>query len=253
VLVIVLVLCRPLAISENVNEIPVLIYHEIVIDGKQPSETIISLNDFSKQMQYLADNGYKPISISELVAFMKGYATYENPIVLTFDDGWKNTLKALPVLKKREYKASFFIITGAADGKFGSDYMTWTDIKKLAKNKNFEIGSHSVTHPWDPSDNLVTWVQGKNPGKGVENVRYELVESKEALEKHLNRDIDFLAWPNGWFNNNLIEIAREAGYKALLTTWEGMNIQNSDILKIKRYKVDGSKDMKHFIKMLQEF
>jgi peptidoglycan/xylan/chitin deacetylase (PgdA/CDA1 family) len=241
---------QPSTTSDNAYGVPVLIFHQVVTNGEQPDQTVISFENFANQMQYLADNGYNPISIRELVAFMDGSAPIDKPVVLTFDDGWKNTLNAIPILKKHGFKASFFVITGAIDGNFGNDYMTWSDVKIIAEDQNFEIASHAVTHPWDPSDNLVSWGEGKNQGKSLQNVRYELAESKHVLEKKLGRRIKYFAWPCGWYNDTLIQIAEEVGYTALLTTRPGKNIQRGDFLRIKRYTVDGSEDLTHFIEML---
>lgn len=44
--------------------------------------------------------------------------------------------------------------------------------------------------------------------------RYELFESKRILEEKLKKNIDFLCWPGGGYNEKSIEISLEAGYKA---------------------------------------
>jgi peptidoglycan/xylan/chitin deacetylase (PgdA/CDA1 family) len=51
-------------------------------------------------------------------------------VVLTFDDGWKNVLNAVPVLERYRMKASFWII---AEPGIGDDYMVWSDIEALAR------------------------------------------------------------------------------------------------------------------------
>jgi peptidoglycan/xylan/chitin deacetylase (PgdA/CDA1 family) len=118
-------------------------------------------------------------------------------VVLTFDDGWQDVLSAVPILNRHGFKATFLSITGAADGVFGNQYLTWPQIEELAKHPHFEFGSHTLTHPWDPDDSLLTWLEGKNPGKGVMNVMLELRTSKAALECHLARAVTILAWSQG--------------------------------------------------------
>jgi len=44
--------------------------------------------------------------------------------------------------------------------------------------------------------------------------RYELSESKNIIEKKLNKKVEFLCWPGGRYNSISIEISKEAGYKA---------------------------------------
>jgi peptidoglycan/xylan/chitin deacetylase (PgdA/CDA1 family) len=103
-----------------------------------------------------------------------------------------------------------------------------------------------MTHPWDPADNLVTWVEGKVPGKDAERARAELVDSKRELERHLYRPVNYLAWPCGWYDEALVRLAVDAGYRALLTAEAGLNAPHGDVLRIKRTFVDGSCGLDEF-------
>jgi peptidoglycan/xylan/chitin deacetylase (PgdA/CDA1 family) len=229
--------------------VPVLIYHEIGHPTKPAGETVISIERFSEQMQYLADNGYEPISIDRLVRFMRdGGSLPERPVVLTFDDGWRNVLNALPILDRHGFKASFWIIAGKG---IGNDYLDWPDIRRIAGNPRYEVQSHTLTHPWNPSSNLITWLDGKVAGKNIEDVRAELRESKHILEQQLQRPVRYLAWPVGWYNATLIDLAKEAGYEALLTADDGTNGYRDDIFHIKRVFVDGACDMNAFVRALK--
>lgn len=224
--------------------IPVLIYHEIATDGRPPGETVIALERFEAQMRWLAEHGYRTLSMAELVAIVSGRTPIPaRAVVLTFDDGWKNVLNAVPVLERHRMKASFWII---ADKGIGDDYMVWSDIEALARHPGFEVESHTMTHPWDPADNLVTWVEGKVPGKDTGSARAELVDSKRELERHLHRPVNYLAWPCGWYNDALIRLAVDAGYRALLTAGAGLNAPHGDVLRIKRTFVDGSCGLDEF-------
>ena len=224
--------------------IPVLIYHEIVTGDREPGETVIALDRFEEQMRYLATEGYETLSIDELVAVMRR----ERPappkaVVLTFDDGWKNVLNAVPVLDRYRMKASFWIITGAG---IGQDYLEWSDIVGLAKNPRFQIDSHTVSHPWDPADNLVTWLANPSPGKDAAAARAELTDSKATLEARLGRRVDSLAWPVGWYTEELVQLAKDAGYRAALTAEDGANAPGDDPFHIKRVFVDGACGMASF-------
>ncbi len=230
--------------------VPVLIYHEILNAIEDPGETKLSLNKFEEQMKYLYDNHYTTIRIDELVSFMKGGPISPKSILLTFDDGWKNGLSAVPVLEKYHFKAAFFIFPGKG---IGQPYMEWNDVLALAENPRFEICSHTLTHPWDKQSNLVTWVDGRTAGKDKRDVKYELKESKSLLEKKLNKRVKCLAWPVGWYNETLIEIAKDAGYETLFTAEDGINTQGGDMLRIKRIFVDGACDIATFKLMLQDY
>jgi peptidoglycan/xylan/chitin deacetylase (PgdA/CDA1 family) len=236
--------------ARKASAVPVLIYHEIGVHRTPPGPTAISVESFREEMDFLAARGYTTLSIGQLLDFLGGRPVPERSVVLTFDDGWKSLDEAVPLLKKHGFKATFFIITGAADGRFGPDYLSWPQVEALAREPLFEIGSHSVTHPWDPANSFLTWREGKPAGKSLEDVRSELHRSREALEAHLHKPIDYWAWPCGWTNEQLTAEAGKAGYRAQLTTIEKPNVPGGSPSEIRRYFVDGAWDIKAFARFL---
>lgn len=233
----------------NLIKVPVLIYHQI--SSGTPGETVVSEQKFSEQMKYLYDNKYNTISIDELVSFMKNGALIpDKSIVLTFDDGWNGVKNAIPILNKYNFKASFAII---AKSGIGGSYLTWDDINSIAQNPKFEILSHTMTHPWSKTSNLVTWIDGKTQGKGESDVDYELKESKKLIEKNIGKQVKYLVWPVGWYNDALIAKAKDAGYEAALTVEDGVNIKSDDIFKIKRIFIDGACDIQEFKATLTDY
>jgi len=149
----------------------------------------------------------------------------------------------MPVLDKHKLKASFWIITGNG---IGGLYLDWSDIERLAANPRYEVYSHTVSHPWDPNNNLVTWVQGPAKDEGRRDALNELAESKRVLEQRLGKPVPYLAWPSGWYDDTLVGLAKEAGYTALLTTEPGLNRRGDDVLRIHRTIVDGGCDLLTF-------
>ena len=97
----------------NEPSIPILGYHDIVCDEtKIDSRYTLSLSDFEEQMKYLYDNGYTPLFLSEI----DSTKNYDKPIVVTFDDGYKNIYDyAYPILKKYNVKSSFYILVEKKD------------------------------------------------------------------------------------------------------------------------------------------
>ncbi|WP_025182305.1 polysaccharide deacetylase family protein [Leptospira kirschneri] len=236
----------------NQNGIPVLIYHEIVIhSAKEPGETVITLEKFEEQMKYLFSQGYNPITMKDLLLYIEqGKVLPDKSIVLNFDDGWKNVLNAVPILNRYSFPASFWIIAGPK-GIGNGEYLEWSDIQELAKNPRFEIGSHTYSHPWNPKDNLVTWVDNRVPGKSEKDALFELKESKKILESKLGISIDYLAWPCGWYNDKLIQLAQQSGYKSILTTEDRANLPGENPFKIKRVFIDGKCGLTSFIEQLK--
>ena len=77
--------------------------------------------------------------------------------------------------------------------------MTWNMISKMA-GQGITLGSHTTSHA------LLT-------GETRETMRMELRESKHALETRLQMPIHHFAYPDGRFNDVVVEAARSAGYR----------------------------------------
>ena len=68
----------------------------------------VSKENFRKQMKYLKDNNYTTLTLDELYNYMKtGKIVPKKPIVITFDDGYKdNYTNAYPILKEFRIKSN---------------------------------------------------------------------------------------------------------------------------------------------------
>ncbi|MEW6686581.1 MAG: polysaccharide deacetylase family protein [Candidatus Edwardsbacteria bacterium] len=190
--------------------VPILVYHKI--DTKfELGGTWNIPRQFARQMNYLKENNYQPLSLNKLIEY---YRTGKQPVaksfVLTFDDGYENIYTyAYPVLKENGFTATIFVVTDFIGKEntwdvnfFGRKFrqMDLSQIQEMAK-AGFIIGSHTKTH----SD-----LTRMNP----QEVKRELKESKEILEQHLNVPVQFLSYPFGRYNQKVEEIAEEAGYLA---------------------------------------
>jgi peptidoglycan/xylan/chitin deacetylase (PgdA/CDA1 family) len=90
------------------------------------------------------------------------------------------------------------------------------------------------------------------PTRGLAEIRFELAASRRELEQHLGRPTRYLAWPRGWYNDALTQMAIDAGYEAILTTDEGLNEVGGDEHRIKRLFVDGACKLVRFERQLRE-
>ena len=238
--------------ADALDGVPVLMYHEFVQSPQDRAlgETVMTYASFEEQMAYLAREGYTTLSMNELVEYLKGKREVPaKSVVLTFDDGWKSQLGALPTLEKYGMKASFWVITG--DG-YGDVYFNEEDLKRIDANPNWEVESHTVTHPWDPHSNLLTWLKGHPTGKSKKDVWYELIDSKAKLERILNRKITMLAWPCGWYNSTLIHMAQKAGYEILLTIIEKPNLRGGNVFKVRRFFINGLYNLDDFKSIVEQ-
>jgi peptidoglycan/xylan/chitin deacetylase (PgdA/CDA1 family) len=232
--------------------VPILLYHQIRTcpDGPADGPIAMSLERFEEQMRYLHEHGYTTLSTEQVVAFVRGGGVPSGKlVVIHFDDGWKSSLAAVPILDRYGYRATFWIIAGTG---IGWPHMEWDEVLKLAAHPGFEIQSHTWSHPWKDGETLVDWMAGRTPGKGVAQARSELTDSRKLLEDKLRRPIVYLAWPRGLYNDGLIRLAQQAGYHALFTTDDGTNHRGDDPLRLRRTTIDGACDLHSFEQILAD-
>ena len=87
----------------------------------------------------------------------------------------------------------------------------------LNKNKMI-IGSHSFSH--------INLVKCK-----PSIAKYEMKKSKEIIEDKLNEKIDSFSFPYGEFISNLINLAKETGYKKFFTSRHGISCNKDEYWK----------------------
>jgi hypothetical protein len=102
-------------------DVPILMYHYV---SNPPDDADVYRLDlsvapshFRQQMQYLADHHYNVVSLYDVdLALRWGAPLPPRPVVLTFDDGYRDAFsEAFPVLEEFGYTATFFVITARLD------------------------------------------------------------------------------------------------------------------------------------------
>lgn len=96
--------------------LPVLAYHRILEDDTRPAADrglfSATVSDFDKQMAWVARH-YDSVNFRQLG---EGLPLPDNPIVITFDDGYEDNYRlAFPVLKKHGLTAVFYVATDFID------------------------------------------------------------------------------------------------------------------------------------------
>lgn len=128
--------------------LPVLMYHKIQPAAAQ-DDLVISVDKFEEQLRYLKHNGFNTISLSQLTAYVtKGAALPHKPVMLTFDDGYRdNLLYAYPLLKKYGMKANIFLIGSKVTTPEENDgeYLDTADLGYMS-SELVEYGLHSFAH-----------------------------------------------------------------------------------------------------------
>lgn len=187
----------------------ILMYHGIVGHfpriprGREEGAEIYDLDyrKFQEQMNYLKENGYKVVTLET----MKGE---DKEVIITFDDGEMNNFdEAFVILKKLGFPAYFFLVANRIDR---SAYLGEVQIMAMYL-AGMKFGSHGLTHA------ILTELTDVD-------LKKELVESKNGIEKVLGKSIDTISIPRGFCSDKVIEEARKAGYKTVFISEKSQQV-----------------------------
>ena len=223
--------------AQNVTEIAegskilVLNYHQI---QNKSTSLSIPLADFDAQMRYLSSQGYISITPEELYSGLSGELELpKKPVLITFDDGYAdNYTNAFPILQRYGMRATIFIIP-AFVGVY-QNYLTWDEILEM-QDGGITFESHTMHHY-------------KLEELPDDEIRSELLNSKQTLEEHLGQPVEFLAYPTGTYNLHIAGIAKEVGYKGAFTIKYGNVDLGSNFYALERVPIFNTAEhtMKNF-------
>lgn len=131
-------------------------------------------------------------------------------IRITFDDGNASDLReALPALRDRGLKATFFVVAG----RLGEPAFLDADgVRELAA-AGMGIGCHGMQHrPWRGLDS--------------DALREELVDAKQVLEAVVERPVAEAACPFGSYDRRVLRVLRRSGYRRAYTSDRGPTRSN---------------------------
>jgi peptidoglycan/xylan/chitin deacetylase (PgdA/CDA1 family) len=103
-----------------------------------------------------------------------------------------------------------------------SKMLSAEDVKFLS-SKGVQFGSHSHTHP------ILTEIE-------KDQVVFEMQHSKEILENLTGKSVDIFAYPNGIWNEETEQMAKDCGFKYFLLTEDKINYLTTNTIQKHRYK-----------------
>jgi peptidoglycan/xylan/chitin deacetylase (PgdA/CDA1 family) len=199
-------------LTATVN-VPILMYHYISeppADADEYREDLsVSPQAFREQLQYLADNGYTPIDLYDLIlAVTRQAALPPKPVILTFDDGYlDHYTNAFPLLREYGFKATFFIITGWVDNGSAA-HMNWAMIEEMAA-AGMRMESHSKSHP------------DLTEAEDEEELIWQILGSQETLAAHIGYTPRFFCYPGGRYNDEIIAVLQKLDFWGAVNTASG--------------------------------
>ncbi len=173
---------------------PILMYHHVQPAGRG-SEYILSVDQFRRQVQWLKEQGYQTVNISELVEAIRfGKVLPRKPIVLTFDDGYMDVYQnAFPILQAAGYTGTMYLIEKTINS---GPYINDAVIAELSA-AGWEFGDHSATHAFLQNN---------------KNIQDEVCGSRARLIERYGLPFESFAYPYAVKDEGSIQAVKDCGY-----------------------------------------
>lgn len=201
----------------------ILQYHHV--SESTPSSTSISPKQFEVHLQYLKDNDFKVVPLSDLVEGIKKQQPLpDKSVAITFDDAYINVLtNAKPILDKFAFPYTIYVNPGIInrnDNKESSSYLSWAQLKSLA-DEGVIIANHGYEH-----DSMVRISEGLTQAQWLSKQTELLLAAEDIIKEHTGQSWRYYAYPYGEYDlavqawvkdNNFVAFSQQSGAVDLST------------------------------------
>jgi peptidoglycan/xylan/chitin deacetylase (PgdA/CDA1 family) len=222
-------------LTANRAPIPILTYHQIAVAPAKPApyrSLYVSPNAFARQMAFLSFLGYKGLSMTALLPYLRG--ELEGKVVgITLDDGYVNNLHdALPALTKHGFTATCYAVSqlvgqtnawDAAKGIAPSPLMNADQLRAWVL-AGMELGAHTRNH-----------VNLRQVDEAT--AKSEIALGKQDLEELVQQPITQFCYPYGEFEPMHAQWVKNAGFDSATTTQRGRCQPAANYLALPRVPV----------------
>lgn len=239
----------PMKATKPVN-IPVLMYHAITGAGVMAENPVhVSLDNFMEQMNWLQRKGYEAVSIHDFFAIITGNKTApKNPVLITFDDGYLSQFnRATPVLEKHGFKAVLFLtVNGVGQKDYNEVFPFPQDCPATDRPLNWQEIGEMEKGLWDIEAHGCRHVRHAFLSAG--EISAEIQHSKLIIEKHLQKQVGFYAYPYGNYNAGVLKEISRQNYLAAFAVHPGLANCKNDLRRFHRIEINRHDTLSSFIR-----
>jgi peptidoglycan/xylan/chitin deacetylase (PgdA/CDA1 family) len=215
--------------------VPVLLYHAVTARPPLGLESFtVAPRQFADHLGVLRDAGRVGFTVSQFAACLRnGSVLPEQPVVVTFDDGYADFLDAAERLETAGLPATLYMTTGQIGA---ARMLTRRQLQSLGDL--VEVGAHSRTHP--RLDELASWRLGD-----------EVHGSKADLEDLLQRPMRSFAYPHGDHDRQVRQTVVDAGFDSAAAVKNAFSHDRDDPFAIARITVTAGTTAERIAQLLQ--
>ena len=210
------------SLVENIDDFGIisLMYHRFE-ENKYPS-TNIRINDFKKHLEIIEDNQIIFVNPKNFETQLHNNKN-QRKILLTIDDGFSSFYEnAWPILKEKKIPFILFVSTREV-GTF--NYMSWDQIKEIAKENFVEIGNHSHSHEYLVDEN-------------IDVIREDIENSISIFKNKLGSNSNFFSYPFGEYSLEFKELIKSLKFKYAFGQHSGVMDETKDLYELPRFPIN---------------
>jgi biofilm PGA synthesis lipoprotein PgaB len=254
-------------------ELTVLSYHEIADEADALSPPYaVTPTSFLRQMDWLRNNGYRFVSVDDVLASRDGRRPLpEKAVLVTFDDAYRSIhAHAWPVLRMFRIPAVVNVVGSWLEAKDTVDFdgqlrprgalIDWKALRQMVDSGLVEVGSHS----WDlhrgtqgnPQGNLQPagttrrWLPDEKRYESEaayrRRIQSDLQRNSDLIRRRVGRAPRVIAWPYGRYNAVTRDVALGLGMRIGLTLEDGANTRETPLFALRRLLVERGTSLVEF-------
>ena len=195
----------------------ILQYHHVSDDT--PKSTSITPKQFEVHLQYLKDNHFNVIPLSQVIDDIKSQQPIKDKTVaITFDDAYIDVLtQAKPILDKFNYPYTIFVNPGIInrnEARNSSHYLSWAQLKTMA-DENVIIANHGFEH-----DSMTRITEGLTQEQWLNKQTALLLSAEDMIKEKTGQSWLYFAYPYGEYDpaiqhwakaNNFVAFSQQSG------------------------------------------
>lgn len=239
------------------KKIDVLMYHHF--DAGHSDSVTVTPERFREHLDALIQAGYETITEEDLYQYKTNpqYRLPEKPLLITIDDGYESNYSiAYPILKDKGLRATIYVITSYRGQQPGQlRHFGWEEAKEMYDSGVINIESHThnlhhyVTQGKTQKAAILARKADEDEASYKKRILDDLKTSRDLIRQYIGKESISLAYPYGVYDETVMKLAKEAGFKLHVTIKAGKNLRNDKLL-IYRTNVDGSYSGKQLIAKL---
>ena len=186
-----------LSVVLNSHAAVILQYHHV--SDSTPASTSISPKQFEVHLQYLKDNNFKVLPLSELIeAIKKQQPLPDKSVAITFDDAYIDVMtQAKPILNKFGFPYTIYVNPGIInrhENNNASPYLSWIQLKSLS-DEGVIIANHGYEH-----DSMARITGGLTQAQWLTKQTELLLKAETIIKEHTGQSWRYYAYPYGEYD-----------------------------------------------------